>query len=221
VRSKFTPARIDPEKAISFTVVALLHVAAFWGLWQHRLLPSPVDVATLFVTFIAPPPQNAAEPKRAPPPKPRSIEKPKPHQVVAEAPAIAPTDYVAPPPLAPAIEAPSPPPAQDIEAPSTPPPAGPVALSSELSVACPERSAPGYPVQSRRLGETGTVVLRVELAESGQITTARVESSSGHVRLDEAALAAVKTWRCSPARRDGQLVRAVARQPFRFALQGN
>ena len=98
-------------------------------------------------------------------------------------------------------------------------PAGPVALSSELAVACPERTAPAYPTLSRRFGETGTVVLRVELDESGRVAVARVSSSSGHARLDEAALAVVKTWRCTPATRDGQPVRAVALQPFRFVLQ--
>jgi protein TonB len=92
-------------------------------------------------------------------------------------------------------------------------------MSSELSVACPERSAPIYPAQSRRFGETGIVVLRVELSDTGHVDTARVNTSSGHSRLDEAALAAVRTWRCTPATRNGQPVRAVALQPFNFLLQ--
>jgi len=96
-----------------------------------------------------------------------------------------------------------------------------VSLSSELSVACPERTAPAYPAPSRRLGETGVVVLRVELSESGNVAHARVERSSGHSRLDDAALAAVRTWRCTPASRNGQPVRAVALQPFNFILNGN
>jgi len=63
------------------------------------------------------------------------------------------------------------------------------------------------------------VVLRVELDEQGNVSASRVATSSGFARLDEAALAAVKTWRCNPARRDGQPVRAVALQPFKFVLQ--
>ena len=98
-------------------------------------------------------------------------------------------------------------------------PAGPVSLGSELAVACPERSAPVYPPLSRRQGEEGKVVLRVELDEQGRVGAARVATASGFARLDEAALAAVKTWRCNPARRDGQPVRAVALQPFKFVLQ--
>lgn len=207
-------ARRIADRLAGLALVLTLHAAALWGLWQHRLLPVPAEVATLFVNFIAPPtPEKKDEPKRPPPPKPQPVEKPKPRQIVAEAPVVVPTDYVAPPP----------PPVPRSEAPPAPPaplPPGPVALSTELAVACPERSAPAYPAQSRRFGEEGTVVLRVELDESGRVAAARVDRSSGHVRLDEAALAVIKTWRCTPALRNGQPVRAVALQPFKFILQG-
>jgi protein TonB len=65
------------------------------------------------------------------------------------------------------------------------------------------------------------VVLRVELSESGNVAVARVDRSSGYTRLDDAALVAVRTWRCLPATRNGQPVRAVALQPFNFILNGN
>jgi protein TonB len=74
---------------------------------------------------------------------------------------------------------------------------------------------------SRRQGEVGLVVLRVELSETGQVATAKVQTSSGFDRLDEAALAAVRTWHCNPATRNGQAVRATALQPFNFVIQGN
>jgi protein TonB len=95
-----------------------------------------------------------------------------------------------------------------------------MSLSSELAVACPERTPPVYPPMARRLGETGKVVLRVELDETGRVSTAQVVTSSGSNRLDAAALAAVRTWRCQPAQRDGQPVRSVATQPFNFTLEG-
>lgn len=196
--------------------VLALHAGALYGLWQHRLIPSPQEAMMLFVNFIAPPaPEKKEEPKRTPPPKPKPIEKPQLRQIVAETRVVAPTDYVAPPP--PDKPAPGP----VVQAPPMPLPPGPVALSSELSVACPERSAPAYPSQSRRLGETGVVLLRVELSETGNVALARVDRSSGFARLDEAALTAVRTWRCTPASRNGQPVRAVALQPFNFILNGN
>lgn len=198
-------------------LVLAIHASAVWGLWQHRLIPGPQEAMTLFVNFIAPPaPEKKAEPKPPPPklkPQPKPVEKPQPRQIVAATPAIAPTDYVAPPP----------PPAPVIEAPPAPPPkpVEPLALGGELAVACPERTPPRYPPLSRRLGEEGTAVLRVELDEQGQIGAARVSTSSGFARLDAAALAAVRAWRCNPATRNGQPVRAVALQPFKFILQGN
>ena len=208
--------RLPLEHLAGLFFVIALHAAALYGLWQHRLIPSPQEAMTLFVNFIAPPaPEKKEEPKRPPPPKPKPIEKPQPRQIVAETRVIAPTDYIAPPPP----EKPAPEPV--IQAPPMPLPSGPIALSSELSVACPERSAPAYPAQSRRLGETGVVVLRVELGESGNVALARVDRSSGYPRLDEAALSAVRTWRCLPATRNGQPVRAVAQQPFNFILNGN
>jgi len=63
------------------------------------------------------------------------------------------------------------------------------------------------------------VVLRVELDEQGAVSSARVATPSGFARLDEAALAAVRRWRCTPAQRDGRPVRAVAMQPFKFELR--
>jgi len=98
---------------------------------------------------------------------------------------------------------------------------GPVTFGGELAVACPERTPPRYPLLSRRMGEEGTVILRVKLNEQGKVSTARVATSSGFARLDEAALEAVRTWRCTPAQRDGQPVHAVALQPFKFILQGS
>lgn len=191
-------------------VVVLLHAAALWGLWQHKIIPTPEEAATLFVNFIVPPAPRVDEPK-PPPPKPRPVEKlrdPHPH-LVTQTPVVTPTDYVAPPPE---------------PAPSTPPAPAlvvPISLGSELAVVCPERTPPRYPPFSRRLGEAGVVVLRVELNEQGRVISAQVKSSSGYSRLDEAALTAVKTWRCHPATRNGQPVHATALQPFNFILQGN
>lgn len=199
--------RIAPERLAGLAAAVALHAAAFYGLWSHRILVMPDEVVTLFVeTITTPPPPPREPPKPARLEKPRPMDKPQPQQLVAEASAVSPAEPVAPPP-APPVEA----------APARP--TGPVSLGSELAVACPERSAPAYPPLSRRLNEEGKVVLRVELDEQGHVSAARVATTSGFARLDESALAAVKTWRCNPARRDGQPVRAVALQPFKFVLQ--
>lgn len=208
------PIRISPERLVGLALVIGVHAAALYGLWQHRLIPGADEAATLFVNFIAPPPPEKKPVIQPPPqPKPRPVEKSQPRQIVAEAPVIAPTEPVAPPP--PAV-----PPPPIIEAPP-PPPAAPITIAGELSVVCTDRPPPRYPAISRRMNEEGTVVLRVELDEKGQITASTVGTSSGYPRLDEAALAAVRNWRCTAAQRGGQPVRATALQPFKFILQGS
>lgn len=208
-------------------VVVALHGLVLYVLWQHRLIPSPVEAATIFVDFIAPPPpperspiqEKASKPAQVEPPPPVDLPPPS-RQLLVETPVATPAEPVAPPPpviAAPIVQSHPEPPAPT---PSAPHPPGPVTLSSELSVACPERPPPIYPAASRRLGEEGKVVLRVELDEEGRIHAARIATGSGYGRLDEAALAAIRNWRCQPARHNGQPVRAVALQSFNFVLQG-
>lgn len=203
--------RLEWDKAAGLVFVVALHAAALYGLWQHRLIPDPREAMTLFVNFIAPPTPKTEEKPEPTPPKPRPEARPQPRPLVAEAPVTSPADPVAPPPL----------PTPAISAPPEPRSTGPVTLGAELSVSCPERTPPNYPMLSRRAGETGTTVLRVELDEQGHVADASIATSSGYARLDDAALTAVKAWRCNPAQRNGQPVRAVALQPLKFVLQGN
>lgn len=216
--------RSSLERFTGMALVVSFHAAIFYGLWTAVLIASPREATTLFVNFLAPPDApKAPEPKRLPEVKikPRPVKLPPTRQLVAQlvpnVPAAPELPQVPIPPepiqapVMPAVPAPA----------SAPIPAGPIALSSELSVTCPQRQAPSYPGISRRLGEAGAVVLRVELSETGQVAIAMVHTSSGFHRLDEAALAAVRSWHCTPPTRNGQSVRATALQPFNFVIQGN
>ena len=220
-----THSRLTPDRMAGLAFAVALHAAALYGLWSYRLIPTPNEAATMFVNLINPPkPEVKPEPPKPQPrevrlEKPKPIEKPRPEpqQLVVEAPVTAPSEPVAPPPP-PKLE-----PLPPIEAPPAPAPAkpaGPVTLSNELSVSCPERTPPSYPAAAKRMGEQGRVILRVDLDETGRVTAAKVATSSGSARLDEASLAAVRQWHCNPARRDGEAVRAVAMQPFDFILEG-
>lgn len=93
-----------------------------------------------------------------------------------------------------------------------------VAVGSDLAFFCPVRPALVYPRISRNMGEEGIVILHVEWDQKGQITSSRVQGSSGFRRLDDAVLTAINGWRCM-AKQGGVPVRAVAVQPFRFQLQ--
>lgn len=218
------------EQFIGLLFVLALHGAALHGLWSYRIIPTPDEAITLMVNLINPPPPEQPkpeppkpEPPKPPPPKPRPIEPPPPEHphLVAEAPVVLPDEPVAyappPPPTTPAVEEPSLLPSV-VGAPSLS--SQTVVLSNELSVSCPERSPPDYPSLSMRTNEQGKVVLRVELGEDGRVAHAAVKTSSGHRRLDDAALDAVRTWRCKLPVRNGVAVRAVALQPFNFILEG-
>lgn len=211
------------------SVVLALHGMLFYSLWHARIPPPPAETATLFVDLLTEPVRpEPARPQPARPelprPKPKPVKRDKPVQPspqrVAQTPVVLPSDPVAPPPplipVPPRIEAP----AETVPPAPLPKPAGPVALSGELALTCPDRAPPSYPAISRRLGEEGKVILRVELDEAGRVDRVTVKTSSGYARIDEAALATVKRWRCNPARRDGVAVRAVAIQPFNFVLEG-
>ena len=216
-------SRMKSENLASLLFVLVLHGAALYGLWSYRIIPTPDEAITLMVNLINPPlPEQPKPPQPVPPkpapPRPRSIEPPPPeHQhLVAEAPVVQPDEPVAyaPPPPASSAVAEAPPLAE-----AQPLPPQPVMLSGELSVSCPERAPPEYPTFAKRMNEQGKVVLRVELGEDGRVANATVKTSSGHQRLDAAALSAVKAWRCKPSVRNGVAVRAMAMQPFNFILE--
>lgn len=209
--------------------VLLVHVIVLYVLWNQKLLPKPDQVVTLFAEFISAPPPSSEPPMPMAEPAPvklqpvkKPVVKPKQERLVTKSTASTKQAHIEPPkPDETVVEqAQESLPVTNASLPAQMP-AGPVTLSSELSVSCPKLNAPAYPAISRRMGEEGKLVLRVELDENGQIDKAKVINSSGYERLDSAALTAVKSWQCNPSIRNGQPVRAVALQPFNFVLQGN
>lgn len=212
------------EKLAGLFFVLVLHGALLYAAMRYKLISPPQEAVTLMVSLINPTTKKAQPlPKPAEPLPPKKVtlvkEKPilSPESVpvlMAETSATQVTDDVIPAPqLEPVIEAPI---VTDVVEPIKP--IGPVTLSSELSLACPQRTPPSYPVVSKRMREHGRVVLHVELNETGQITKVKIKESSGYKKLDEAGVAAIKTWQCDAAMRDGKAVPAVALQPFDFIL---
>ncbi len=78
---------------------------------------------------------------------------------------------------------------------------------------------PPYPRASRRLGEQGTVIVRVFISTQGAPEKAEVRTSSGFPRLDQAALDAVQRWRFVPGRRSGTPEAMWFNIPVRFVLE--
>jgi len=79
---------------------------------------------------------------------------------------------------------------------------------------------PNYPAISRRLGEQGKVLLRVQVTADGTASLVVLHVSSGSERLDQAALEAVKKWRFIPAKRGEQAISASVIVPVRFSIEG-
>jgi protein TonB len=92
--------------------------------------------------------------------------------------------------------------------------------SPSFNAAYLNNPAPSYPPLSRRLGEQGRVLLRVQVMEDGTAGSVELQTGSGSNRLDQAALEAVKRWRFIPAKRGEQPVSASVVVPVRFSIEG-
>jgi protein TonB len=78
---------------------------------------------------------------------------------------------------------------------------------------------PEYPRASKRLKETGSVVVRVWIDEGGAPQSVQVGKSSGYPRLDEAAVDAVRKFRFEPYTENGRPTAGWALIPLNFDLE--
>ncbi|RXZ36599.1 energy transducer TonB [Oxalobacteraceae bacterium CAVE-383] len=205
--------RIGPLGAI-----ILLHLAFFYALQSGAIKKvatmAPKEVFASLIT-----------PERAPEPAPPK-EQPKPKTV----PVVKKT--VAPPLPVPVTNTPSP---TAVTAPPAPPqPAVPAAAAVPDPSPAPAAPAPPktitsgveyiqkpqieYPAASKRMGETGKVMLRVLVDEQGRPETMDIQKSSNFPRLDEAAKQAVRRARFKPNIEDGKATRVYVIVPIVFLL---
>jgi protein TonB len=220
VRNKLGGESRRMRFAVGLLVLAL-HGALLYALWRVRPDTMPDQPVPVFVRLLETPPPpivktpavKAATPMAHPVSQKQASSMASGLPVLSnEAPGVAPMETLAPSPMA--ISGP------EVGEPSARlPVSAAIGLAPDLSLTCPVRTAPMYPRLARKMGETGKVSLRVELDVTGRLISMEVAHSSGFPRLDEAALAAVKSWRCNPAMRDGQSVRVVSMESFDFKLQ--
>lgn len=226
--------------AIVGSVVAV-HGVALWALNAGLLRPAvemivPVQI---LAELVAPPPPPAPPPVAPkvivpPPPAPKPVERqrvpPPPRPVPVHKPAPAPQPLVvqqaepAAPAVAMAPPAPIPAPAPPAPAPAPPappaPPAAAVVVPPSSRAAHLNNPAPPYPAMSRRLGESGRVVLRVLIGPDGRAQEVRVQRSSGFERLDELALETARDrWRYVPGTRGGVPEAMWFNVPINFVLE--
>lgn len=217
------PAPISARRtwAVAGTVT-FAHATLLWLIGSHGLTSAPpaseteqVILASVVMDMPAPP----APAPRAPVPQVQTKPQAPPSPVRAPA---APSNAAHPVPAAPST--PTPTPAATAAAAAAPAAAG-SQRPATAAVVLPSSDAdylhnppPAYPRMSRRLGEQGTVVLRVFINTEGRAEQAEVRTSSGFGRLDEAALETVRRWRYVPGQRAGVAEAMWFNVPIRFVL---
>jgi protein TonB len=222
--SRYGPARrVNPT---ALAVTAAVHVVlglALLGLNVHAAGKKRERMAVVELST-TPPPASQPEPQPQPNPPPRpvtmqpqAITLPRPEAaIVPMAPELPPTVEVArvAAPVMPAVPAaPAAPPA---------PPAPAIVESNDLGARMIAGDPPRYPIESRRRKEQGVVHLGLIVGTDGRVESIAVERSSGHDRLDAAAMKAVRKWRWEPTTRGGiaTRVRGIVEIPFVLQAAG-
>ena len=207
--------------------IVAAHVVAGWGLLQvHGVREAVAQAAPMFVSLIAPAPKPEVLLPPPPPPTPQPVQRRPSAAVIAAAPTPAPAPFTVVAAL-PAPPEPTPQPAAPeavAAAPApTPAPAPVLAAAPRIipasAVQYLEPIVLEYPRQSKRMGETGHVLIRVFIDEAGAAQNVQVNRSSGHSRLDDAALAAIRHARFKPYTENGKAIAGWAFVPLDFQLE--
>jgi protein TonB len=98
-------------------------------------------------------------------------------------------------------------------------PAAALNTDADYKAASLNNPRPAYPLLAIRQGAQGQVLLLAEVLAEGRAGRIELEKSSGHALLDAAAMNAVRTWRFSPARKNGLLTVQTVRIPIHFNLK--
>ncbi len=181
-------ASSQTRRAAALSVVVALHVLLIGGLilgTMAKFIAKKME----YIVAVDIKPEEKEVVKEPPPPPPDFKPPPVAPPPTSDVPVIRgpPSETAL---AAPKVQAPPPPPAAEKK--PEPPPVIPVQFSSNgkqmLADACSDR----YPSASRRLNEEGVVKVLVYVSADGRATDAKVETSSGFPRLDEANVACVK-----------------------------
>lgn len=210
-RNKFAP----------LMAIVVLHIAGFYAI-QSGLLSRVVTAAMPTITtisIIAPP----APPKPPVPSVPKTVElsAPVPRAVIPPLPliAVAPSEPTITPPQPTRAEAApvatAAPTAPAAPSPTPPAPATPRTVSSVEYIKAPQLV---YPNLSRRLGESGTVVLRILINEKGLPEQILIQKSTGYSNLDEAGRQAAQRALFKPMIENGKPVPVYVLVPLTFQL---
>lgn len=214
--------RPAPRRA-GLLAIAGLHGLLIWALCQgdaiRVVLRQAQPLMVALVHDAAPPPAPDLQRPRTSTPPPLTSALPPPEVTLANTP---PAPVAVMVPVTP-VALPSPPAPVTVVAEPTPvrmpaPVAAPPAPRQLSASAIRYRVPPPIevPMASRRLGESGTVLLRVLVDALGQPRQITLHRSSGHARLDEQALAAMRQARFQPVSEDGAAIEWLVIAPLQY-----
>lgn len=222
------PATRPARRPASLIAIGAAHVAVLWLFLQGDVVQRAVQQATPLVVALLSEPARPRPPDPQPLPAPRQQSLPTPTLVpapevrvaVADAPPAPPPAPVlasvvpAPSPTAPAVATPDPVPARVAPAPVQAAPPVLPASAIRYRVQPPVE----VPLASRRLHESGTVLLRVLVDAQGLPKQITLHKSSGFTRLDEQALAAMRQARFQAVNDNGAAIEWVVIAPLQYDL---
>jgi protein TonB len=204
------------RRGIGFSIVVLMHVGVIYllasGLARQavEVIQSPIE--TKIIDEVKPPPPEVPPPPPPPllaappppyiPPPEVHIQQPPPPTAITVVTTVKP---VAPPPVVREV------------APAPAPVAAPVHVPPVVDAAHSCRP-PEYPPMARRNEETGIVTLQFLIDVDGRVIGSKVEGSSGHQRLDEAARQALSLCRFKPGTVDGKPEQSWARMRYEWKI---
>lgn len=232
-----TPHLADPSRRSPAGLLAIgaLHLAALWLFLQTDVVHRAVQQATPQMVALLSEPVRPPAPVPPPVPAPQRQALPAPVwmpppdvRVVADAPPA--------PPPAPVVVSTAPAPAlAQATAPVAPPPA--VAAAADPLAVRPAPAAPPappvlpasairyrvqppveVPLASRRVRESGTVLLRVLVDTQGLPRQITLHKSSGFARLDDQALAAMRQARFQAVNDNGSAIEWVVIAPLQYDI---
>ncbi|HKY20512.1 MAG TPA: energy transducer TonB [Vicinamibacterales bacterium] len=180
------------DRAIGLGFVVLFHVLLVWGLANGlarkaiELLPSPLE--TKIIDEIKPPKDEPPPPKPDFEPPPPPFVPPPDIVLSAEAPVAASTITTT------TVKAPPAPPKKAVR----------IAPRIDLKGSPRACREPEYPSASERLGEAGTAAISLLIGADGSVQQAKIVTSSGFKRLDEATVKAFSRCKFLVGTTDGR-----------------
>ena len=203
----------DGTRISSFIVVAIAHVVLAYLLTLTPAREAISQASAMMVMLIREQPQVETRPTKLPTPQQIDMRLQAVPPVMLTVPAFtinkAPTESASTLSANPATVA--------VHAYAQPAPSEVVAPRFDADYL--ENPAPIYPSLSKRMGETGKVVLRVHVDVKGNAIALEIRASSGSQRLDTAAVEAVRRWRFVPAKLGDKPVEAWVLVPINFSLR--